>query len=112
MKKLTLKIVSILFCFAATTMIANASNSEFCSAEKLYILPEQLAITANGIFVEFNEHWYETSALFSDEAGLYVQAPSPTRRDCGQYEVHCRNCSRCVNEAYDMCPYCGKPTLH
>jgi hypothetical protein len=110
MKKFTLRIVSILFCFVATIMIANASNSKFCSAEKVYILPEQLAITSNGIFVEYNQHWYETGALFSDEKGIYIQTPNPTESGCRDGYIPCRNCDRCVRESYDICPYCDKPT--
>ena len=71
-----LRIVSILFCFTSISMMASESNAEFHSAEKIYVLPEQLAITPKGIFVEFSEYWHETSALFSDEEELYSSAKS------------------------------------
>lgn len=109
----------VLLCVQAT--FAYSSNDrksvENCqSCEKTYILPCQLKMTTESIFVNFDDEWYETKAIFSDSHGIYIQHPSLGKRwgndppnGCRDGYVPCRNCDKCVDERFNYCPHCEKP---
>ena len=82
----------------------------FEPCEKTYVSQENTAITGKGIFVKFNEQWFQTESLLSDAEGIFVRNLSPNGYGCPDPYNACRNCMRCVHEIYDICPYCGKPT--
>ncbi len=85
-----------------------AIEDQFESCEKTYILPHELAMTPDGIFVKVQDQWFQTEALFSDIGGIFFQ--NLKRGECSEkYYVPCRNCGRCVHEVYDICPFCNKP---
>jgi hypothetical protein len=79
------------------------------SCEKTYVLLEQIHIHPNEILIKINDEWFVTESLHSDIEGLYIQNFSPESHGCADPYVSCRNCKRCVYEAWDICPYCGKP---
>ena len=77
--------------------------------EKIYILFDQLAITQQGIFIKLDERWCETKALFSDAKGIFIRPQDTNARGCRDGYEPCRNCDRCINENYNICPFCHKP---
>lgn len=42
--------------------------------EKIYLKPENVAITENGIFFQINDEWIMTEAIYFDSTGLYVSS--------------------------------------
>ena|SRR3989304_5134846 len=71
--------------------------------EKIYVLPENIAVHNNTIFVNLNSEWFQTNALFSDNSGVYVQSNSVI----GEWQ-----CWRCgfMNMPWTLaCHKCGNP---
>jgi hypothetical protein len=115
MRKVIQRFAFFILFFSASMVSAdpirtNETGSEIQSCKKIYVFPDQLAITPNGIFIKFNEHWCETSALFSDAKGIFIRPQDTNERGCRDGYQPCRNCDRCVSEVYDICPLCGKPS--
>ena len=81
-----------------------------CQDQKTYVTPEQLNINSKGIFLNLDNQWIETNALFSDENGIYIRSLSPQEMGCRKNYFPCRNCDRCVHAKYEICPHCEKPT--
>ncbi len=77
--------------------------------EKTYVSFEQIFIDRQVILVKINDEWFSTESLHTDIEGIYVQTLSPEVDGCPGSKVPCRNCQRCVYEAYNICPYCKKP---
>jgi hypothetical protein len=97
-------IAALLTCFAHDSVL---ENNCFENCEKTYVIPDQLLIIQNGIFVKFNNEWFQTETLFTDRQGLYIQN---LRKDpCPSGYNECPKCSRCVSEERAFCPYCGGP---
>lgn len=107
MKAIFLRYVSLALFFFSTTL---AFCDYFESCEKTYFSHDHTIVTEKGIFVKFDDQWFQTEALFSDEDGLFIHNLSPSAYGCPDPYNACRNCMRCVHEIYDICPYCGKPT--
>jgi len=104
-----------LLCVPFFNLVAQSQENEiypqntFIPCEKIYVLPEQIFIDHHEILVKVNDQWFSTESLYSDIEGIYIQTLSPEVNGCAGSKVPCRNCQRCVYEAYDICPYCGKP---
>ena len=93
--------------FAYANIAQDPTNS-FQPCVKTYVLPEQLGMTSDGIFIKFDDQWFQTEGLHSDAEGIFIK--NLRRSECGEkHYVPCRNCGRCVHEVYDICPYCNKP---
>ncbi len=95
--------------FAASEHYSEETNSFRCCG-KIYVAPEQVAMSAEGIFVKFEDKWFQTESLFSDHRGVFVQNLRSSDDGCSSPYIVCRNCKRCVHEIFDICPYCRKPT--
>src|SRR6266404_8469024 len=63
---------------------------------KMYVAPEQLAMSSEGIFVKFDELWFQTTALFSDTTGIFIKDLTPMGYGCPDPYNQCRNCKRCI----------------
>lgn len=114
MKKLAFQLFSLLmlvclFPSFASTKDAKKACGCFIPCEKTYISPEQLGMTPQGIFVKFNDEWFQTELIRSDEHGLFIQ--NVGRSICpDKDDIECRSCHRCVHKSYNICPYCDKYT--
>jgi hypothetical protein len=113
MKRFILRFISaslLLFSTAiASTDLRDGNDNDFQPCEKTYVLPEQLTMSSEGIFVKFDGEQHQTQALFFDEGGIFILALSPNRDGCREGYVPCRNCSKCIREAYNICPLCNLP---
>ncbi len=105
MKQLIQLITIVLSLFCMSHM-----HAEVCKChERIYVLPEQLGMSSEGIFVNLNDEWIEVQSVYSDESGIYISPLSIESNGCRNGYTPCRNCGRCVNEQYDICPICHKP---
>ena len=98
-----LTLVLTLFCST------HLQGKEFRTAEKIYIAPEQLGVTPDGIFIEMNDDWIQVNAIYSDHYGIYFTRAALEPNGCRKGFTPCRNCKRCVREQYNICPLCSKP---
>ena len=115
MKRVIQRFTIFMLFFGASVLSADPTctyeaESEIQFYKKIYVFPDQLAITPNGIFIKFDEHWCETSALFSDTKGIFIRPQDTNERGCRDGYQPCRSCDRCISEVYDICPLCGKPS--
>ncbi len=85
------------------------ADAVFSPTEKMYIHPEQLSVSEQGIFVLINQEWFQTNSLLSDVQGLYVQTLWPQENGCRKGYQPCRNCDKCIKDYYDTCPLCHRP---
>ncbi len=89
MKHVLYKLTSILFVIAGTihadgtTLTPNADDAisppavrKFVPCEKIYIQPEQIAVTNDGIFFQHAGEWIATQNISLDGSGLYVNSIS------------------------------------
>ena len=77
--------------------------------QKVYVSPQQLGISSEGVFVNLDNQWVKTDSLFSDEHGIYIQNLWPQEDGCREGYVPCRSCDRCVKWYYNICPLCNNP---
>lgn len=84
-------------------------SHEYVPCEKTYILSENIFVGLDEIFVKIHDQLFTTESLYRDPNGLYIQSLSLSAAGCAGSKVPCRNCHRCVYEAWDICPYCNKP---
>ncbi len=62
--------------------------------ECVYVLPDQIRINQNGIFVLIKDREVRTSALFRDENGLYFTDMWTAHCADGYWEcMHCGHCN-------------------
>lgn len=75
--------------------------------EHLYLAVEQITVADNKIYVNIYNEIYETSTLFSDEKGLYIQTiNSKCTGECGWFYWQCRRCGFC--NLYELeCKVCN-----
>ena len=102
-------IYKLTFVLFLLTGIANANDKEISSAslkfvpcEKIYVQPDQVAITNEGIFLQLNEEWVPTEAIQYDASGIFVTSISSEwsfRWTCpkcgyenGPFSRKCGNC--------------------
>lgn len=68
----------VIFLFALTALIHADENhhsshlAKFVACEKMYLHPDQVAISQDGIFCFLNEQWIATEALHHDVSGLFI----------------------------------------
>ena len=65
----------VLFFLAAISALSCGHCSEeptFDSCEKIYVEPNQISFSKNGIFVYLDNAWLATEAVHSDASGIYV----------------------------------------
>jgi hypothetical protein len=105
--------LSLFFCLPQIAFACSCYNEKtgqlFQKQGRVYIEPEQLAMSSNGIFIKVDENWFQTTALFSDATGIFIQDVTPMGYGFPDPYNACRNCQRCIHEEYDICPYCKKP---
>lgn len=93
--------------FSATSLEDTVPNSS--PEDKIYIASDQIVLESRGMFAHFNDIWVRIDSLFTDQDGLFIKVGRKDDHYCEKYEVSCRNCDKCVNESYDICPYCKMP---
>ena len=80
--------------------------------EKIYVTPEQIQITENGIlFYDMEKEMFVTGTTLSyDEKGLYLNPAVPQRGPCGLHALwckHCRGCGVLYCPMICQCPFGG-----
>ena len=103
MKKVFGKLLILLF--ALTTLVYADESYDSChssACEKIYLDPNQVAITEDGIFCLLNNQWMATEAVHYDAAGLFITNASEewsirwTCPKCGHRNSVIRNaCENC-----------------
>lgn len=79
-------------------------KSKFVKCEKIYVAPHQVAITSEGIFVQFKEEWMMTDAIHRDNGGLFISSIA----DEWSWYWTCPKCGYEKNTAFDRsCRSCG-----
>lgn len=74
----------------------NSDKDVFVPCEKTYFLPNQVAIAQEGFFVNLNDVWIQTDALFSDSTGMFIVSKKDANVDyCPQGHPTCKGCSLC-----------------
>ncbi len=113
MKRLLQFIALLLPFFYMVNVYSGSSQKDLAKylphEQKIYILPGQLELNSEGIFVNCENQWFETDSLFADEKGIFIQNLWPQEDGCRKGYVPCRNCQQCVNIHYDICPHCNRP---
>lgn len=113
MKRLVDCLTIILSTFYMLSAFADSSRDEIIShlqqGEKIYVSPDQLGFSEHRIFIQFNNEWFQTTALSVDEQGIYIQNLWPQENGCKDGFEPCRNCNRCIKWYYDICPHCERP---
>lgn len=83
------------------------SYSEQDVYEKTYIDPNQVRFAERKIYVNVDDLWMQTTAIFVDDNGFYID--SFRQADESSFSWKCSNCGK-YNEAYrDVCKKCGEP---
>lgn len=110
MKKVLIQLF-VIFAFFSQITVAFASpiSKECFSCQKIYVEPEQLAVSSEGIFMQLDEEWFHVGTLSSDSSGIFVQDWTLVDYGCPDPENPCRNCGKCIHKSYNICPLCGKP---
>lgn len=74
-------------------------------ADKLYVSPDQVMISHEGIFVLVEEEFIQVQAILQDDNGIYYLRPSIywSCKKCGYsqnpaWTNYCQNCKRRFNE--------------
>lgn len=70
--------------------------------QKVYIHPAQVNVDEAGILVAVDQTVMRTSALFSDQQGLYIRDYG--RDDCPDDTWYCSKCGDCHQNWYVFCP--------
>ena len=83
----------------------NCHCSNFILCEKTYIQEEQLVIHEGIILIQANETAYRTSAVYSDNNGLFIKDYA---HGCANDEWWCPKCEQCNKTYYFLCPSCSK----
>ena len=82
------KLIYLTFCCTLFCMGLFASECHKCAlneVERVFLAPDQIALNAQGIFVQIKDQWMSTGALHCDAGRFYV-----TKND---YEYRC-NCEK------------------
>ena len=74
--------------------------------ESVYVSPEQVRVTENGIFLLFGKREIKTSALHADSKGLFFIDMWEANCDKGYWE--CSNCHHCNPALKFWCEVCYK----
>lgn len=101
MKKVLIQLFVI---FAFFSQLTGAFGSP-----KIYVEPEQLAVSSEGIFMQLDEQWFHVGTLSSDATGIFAQDWTLVDYGCPDPDNPCRNCGKCIHKSYNICPLCGKP---
>ena len=75
-----MKAWKLLVVSAALTAVASTAYScagcyihfAFSPCEKTYIQTEQLGFSEDGIFVQLDGKWHQTTSLHADDGGIYI----------------------------------------
>ena len=78
----------------------------YCSeGSKIYVEPNQIAISEHGIFVNVDNAWFATEAIHADAAGIYTTELV----DSNKYtEWICRYCRHVNSWLINACQKCGR----
>ncbi len=100
-----MKYILFLFLLIGITCGYSAELPKFESSEKIYLQPEQISISENGIFVNIANAWFAIAAICHDAKGIYVDE---ARVGIEYFTWECRYC-HFVNPWYvNACQKCGK----
>jgi len=75
------------------------------SIERIYVAPAQINLNGNQILVLMDDQVYQTSAIFSDEKGIYIK--EYYTGDCPDGFWQCRTCGHCNERYYLWCRVCN-----
>lgn len=100
-----------LFLFAALFTISQEIRAEelrFDSCEKIYVHPNQISISEQGIFVYVGNEWLAAESLHADASGVYAGVSA----DLWTWKCSYSDCGA-TNSAFspNKCSSCGRPRL-
>ena len=75
--------------------------------EKTYVLPEQITINSEGIFISFEDGVVLTPAIHTDQNGIYFT--EVRNRRCDEEYWECGRCHYCNVWHYIFCRKCDYP---
>jgi hypothetical protein len=102
-------VMVVFFGFSAMSYVeACACQNEQELPQKCYLDLEQIEFANMKIYVHVNGAICETSAIFVDAAGYYIQLKAGSGH-CEWYEWECKNCKTCNLRGVDWeCKKCGR----
>jgi hypothetical protein len=110
-------IVVILGCVVAhCDGLSEEAKDEPCKTielpEHLYLNIEQISFVDSKIYINIHDIIYETTAVFSDKKGLYIQTiNSKCTGECKWFHWQCKRCGFC--NLYELeCGLCNAPKAY
>jgi hypothetical protein len=97
----------IFLILAATFALSNGYGSEeprFEASNKIYIQPNQITFSENGIFVYLENAWHGAKAIHVDSTGMYVN----DLVDRSIWDWICRYCATSNPYWRTTCEGCGR----
>lgn len=98
------------FLFLVLSAIVHANDkdhsnlsSKFVPCEKIYVQPDQIAITNEGIFIKHNNEWIPTGSIQYDASGLFISNTS----DEWSIRWFCPKCGHSNAAWRNTCENCG-----
>jgi len=78
-----------------------AEETRLEACEKVYVQPDQISITGDGIFVYVGNVWLAAKALHADAAGVFARGPDvdwtwtcPCGEENSVFRASCKKCGR------------------
>ncbi|MES2274270.1 MAG: hypothetical protein V4487_08790 [Chlamydiota bacterium] len=96
----------IYFALAFCSLHAADCSKKIELEERIYVMPHQVKIDKNGIFILTQGREIKTSALYRNDDGLYFTDMWVADCDKGYWE--CKHCSHCNPNHKFWCEVCFK----
>ena len=80
-----------------SALVAAMAASVLFASEKYYLEPEQIALTNETIYVQFEDHLVETDTLLVDQGGIYVCSESMRCQECHRSLLIDTECHKRLN---------------
>lgn len=108
MKNRLSRVLCVLFLFFGMAHAHERDSSisipAFVKCEKLYVQPDQVAVTAEGIYFQLEDSWVMTDAVHRDNAGIFISSVS----DEWSWTWKCPKCGHknsALSRSCEKCPY-------
>ena len=102
-KSMKFTLITCLLLLAGFVELEARGMYSFFPCEKAYVESSQVAVSQDGISIQFQNGTLLTSTLYSDEQGFYFK-DFKRRGDCSEGKWECQVCHYC-NPNYNL--YCG-----
>jgi predicted RNA-binding Zn-ribbon protein involved in translation (DUF1610 family) len=84
------------------------STPVFTKCEKIYVQPEQVALTPEGIYFQFEDSWIMTDAIHCDSSGIFISSTSSE----WSFSWTCPKCGTENGPLRRSCKKCGHKPRH